>query len=272
VLARTAGGPGLVRDVVATLRGAACEAALTSRQRAEIQNKLGQIIMQSDYPAAFRTELEGAIPYLDENSLDVARSMSVLGWPRADLCPADEHLTWLARAGRLPTDARSRTERLTVEINRATALLMLGQESRWEVAASVIRAAPAGAMPAEEQRLTAIWYLNSAFQAMLRGRYADAGQRLAAATQFAASVGDDRTVSHVVATRCHLDWLTEHWNGTKWTVVASPNPAGITSNYLYSVSTLSGTAAWTTGYDFGTSDRALVEVWNGKAWQLGAIH
>jgi hypothetical protein len=66
--------------------------------------------------------------------------------------------------------------------------------------------------------------------------------------------------------------LTEHWNGKAWTVVPSPDPAGITSNYLYGVSTLSGTAAWATGYDFGTSDRALVETWNGQKWQLGGIH
>jgi hypothetical protein len=66
--------------------------------------------------------------------------------------------------------------------------------------------------------------------------------------------------------------LTERWNGQKWTVVPSPNPAGITSDYLYGVSTLSATAAWATGYDFGSSDQALAETWNGQKWQIGGIH
>lgn len=88
----------------------------------------------------------------------------------------------------------------------------------------------------------------------------------------AGSASDAWAAGYYYKTGLGYATLTEHWNGTKWTVVASPNPAGITSNYLYAVSTLSGTAAWATGYDFGTSDRALVEVWNGKAWQLGPIH
>jgi hypothetical protein len=52
----------------------------------------------------------------------------------------------------------------------------------------------------------------------------------------------------------------------------SPTPAGITSNYLYGVSTLSATAAWATGYDFGSSDQALAETRNGQQWQIGGIH
>jgi hypothetical protein len=62
--------------------------------------------------------------------------------------------------------------------------------------------------------------------------------------------------------------LTEHWNGHAWAVVASPDPAGITSNYLYGVSAVSGQAAVASGYDFGTADQALAERWNGTKWAI----
>jgi erythromycin esterase-like protein len=65
--------------------------------------------------------------------------------------------------------------------------------------------------------------------------------------------------------------LTEHWNGHAWAVVASPNPAGITSNYLYAVSAVSSQAAVATGNDFGTADQALAERWTGTKWTIQVL-
>jgi hypothetical protein len=39
----------------------------------------------------------------------------------------------------------------------------------------------------------------------------------------------------------------EHWNGTKWKVVSSPNP-GSFFNQLSSVTAFSASEAWTVGY------------------------
>lgn len=45
--------------------------------------------------------------------------------------------------------------------------------------------------------------------------------------------------------------LVEHWNGSKWVVVASPNVGGsTTSNTLTSVDALSRTSAWAVGESF----------------------
>ncbi len=60
--------------------------------------------------------------------------------------------------------------------------------------------------------------------------------------------------------------LTEHWNGTSWSVVASPNP-GSTSNELYSVAAVSTSNVWTVGT---TSSRTLIEHWNGTSWSVVA--
>jgi hypothetical protein len=63
---------------------------------------------------------------------------------------------------------------------------------------------------------------------------------------------------------------TAHWNGTSWSQVASPNPAGSAGeNSLESVSDLSPNTAWAVGYDFDSatdSQLTLVLFWNGTTW------
>ncbi|MCU7729543.1 hypothetical protein ODJ79_37995 [Actinoplanes sp. KI2] len=55
--------------------------------------------------------------------------------------------------------------------------------------------------------------------------------------------------------------LIEHWNGTAWTQVSTPNNG---STYLYDVSAVSATDAWAVGY--GSTGGAFVIRWNGTAW------
>jgi hypothetical protein len=58
--------------------------------------------------------------------------------------------------------------------------------------------------------------------------------------------------------------LIEHWNGTQWKIVPSPN-IGTGNNTLFGVTALSSTNAWAVGvYDAGS----LVVHWNGKLWQV----
>ena len=65
--------------------------------------------------------------------------------------------------------------------------------------------------------------------------------------------------------------LIEHWNGTAWKRVASPNPSG-TSNYniLNGVVALSASNAWAVGESIdGTGvHKTLIEHWTGTAWKL----
>lgn len=65
--------------------------------------------------------------------------------------------------------------------------------------------------------------------------------------------------------------LIEHWNGTRWKVVPSPN-VGTVGNSLSAVVVLSATDAWATGaWSSGpSSSSALVEHWNGKKWRLAS--
>ncbi len=68
--------------------------------------------------------------------------------------------------------------------------------------------------------------------------------------------------------------LIEHWNGTKWKIVPSPNPTGPVYSILTSVVALSANNIWAAGYTFnvpsvGSSyDLTLIEHWNGSKWRI----
>jgi erythromycin esterase-like protein len=66
--------------------------------------------------------------------------------------------------------------------------------------------------------------------------------------------------------------LIEHWNGTTWTQVPSPNPGGsATSIELTGVAATSAADAWAVGQYFNNATRhyqMLIEHWNGTTWML----
>jgi hypothetical protein len=65
--------------------------------------------------------------------------------------------------------------------------------------------------------------------------------------------------------------LVEHWDGTSWSIVASPNPAGSTGSYLNGVSCTSSTACTAVGVMYtGSGSVMLVQHWDGTAWSIVA--
>lgn len=61
--------------------------------------------------------------------------------------------------------------------------------------------------------------------------------------------------------------LILHWDGTAWSRVPSPNPAGQTlPNRLYGVSAVSASDIWAVG-EMGTDYRPLILRWNGTRWR-----
>ncbi len=64
--------------------------------------------------------------------------------------------------------------------------------------------------------------------------------------------------------------LVEHWNGTRWSIMTSPNPAAKQA-FLSSVSCPSTTSCDAVGYYYaGRATRTLVEHWNGASWSITA--
>ena len=65
--------------------------------------------------------------------------------------------------------------------------------------------------------------------------------------------------------------LVEHWNGTRWSVVPSPDP-GPTGNCLFGVAAGGRGDVWAVGQQNGTSsDAPLVEHWDGHSWAAVSV-
>ena len=65
--------------------------------------------------------------------------------------------------------------------------------------------------------------------------------------------------------------LTEHWNGSAWSVVSSPN-AGPNDNVLYAVGAASSSDVWAVGFQStGLAAIPITEHWNGSTWSLVSI-
>ncbi len=63
--------------------------------------------------------------------------------------------------------------------------------------------------------------------------------------------------------------FVEHWNGTAWSVVASPD-GGPNGNFLWGVTALAANDVWAVGYSFDATNgkHTLIEHWNGTAWAI----
>jgi len=57
--------------------------------------------------------------------------------------------------------------------------------------------------------------------------------------------------------------LVEHWDGTRWAVVPSPNP-GTSFSVLYGVAAVSASDVWAVGWD---NTGPLIDHWDGTSWQ-----
>jgi hypothetical protein len=64
--------------------------------------------------------------------------------------------------------------------------------------------------------------------------------------------------------------LTEHWNGTSWSLIASPNASTTEPNELDDVTCVSGSDCWAVGYYGGNDliEKELIEHWNGTSWTI----
>ena len=62
--------------------------------------------------------------------------------------------------------------------------------------------------------------------------------------------------------------LIEHWNGSKWSVVKSPNQPGSVSSFLSGIAVISAGDIWAVGGFQGSNnaEHTLIEHWNGTKW------
>ena len=79
------------------------------------------------------------------------------------------------------------------------------------------------------------------------------------------AVGD--TASAVLSPNASVKTLVERWNGSRWSIITSPNPTGVSEAALSGVSCTSATACFAVG---GSDSGPFVERWNGSRWSIVA--
>lgn len=67
--------------------------------------------------------------------------------------------------------------------------------------------------------------------------------------------------------------LIEHWDGTSWNVITSPNPLGSVNSLLIAVAIVGANDVWAAGAFRNTTDpngpfSTLIEHWDGTSWQI----
>lgn len=198
-------------DVLATLRAVLETDRLSARDRAEVRGQLAQILIHLGEYMAAAAELEPAIPDLADGTYAGAWAMTALGYPvLSGTWPVRTHLRWLERARESTAGATlSPHERLSLLVNRTTALLELGEESGWALAEELGDDESTPQLALQRGRAG----LNIGDAAIRWGRYAEARRRLTSAVDVAGRHGYQLLADLAGVTLLHLDYLTGMWQG-----------------------------------------------------------
>lgn len=85
----------------------------------------------------------------------------------------------------------------------------------------------------------------------------------------AISSTDAWTVGYDITNSGLQQTLIEHWDGTQWSIIPSPN-VGMSDNQLRGVTAISSSDIWTVGtyLDNGSTNYTLSEHWDGTQWSI----
>lgn len=195
-------------DLVSALRGAMSAGTMTAGEEGMVRFQVGRIMQMTENYEGARAEVQRAIPFLADDPVTAARAMTMLGWAHDTGSPARVYTRWLRRAAALAESLEPR-DRLRIQVDRMTALLMLGEEEGWAEAARI----PADGADVSQQRNIVIGQLNAGDLAIMWGRYDEARMRLGIALEMAEDHQYARYSTLIRANQTHLDWAAGNWDG-----------------------------------------------------------
>jgi DNA-binding CsgD family transcriptional regulator/tetratricopeptide (TPR) repeat protein len=195
--------------VTTALRATLSDDAVEPESRAELRLLLGRLLLQLGEFDDAAEQTSAAIPDLSGRPALAVRAMISLSWPRGPAWPAAKHLEWLRRASGLLPDLPPGPERTTLEVDRASALLMLGEEEGWAAAEALLTRTAS----LVERRQIARCLMNMGHVAIAWGRDGDARRHLDEAVDLMRSTGYERLLNSAALTIAYLDWLGGRWDG-----------------------------------------------------------
>ncbi len=176
---------------------------------AEVRLSLGRLLLQLGEFDGAADEIEEATGGLEGSPVGAAKAAISLAWPRGHRWPAERHRTWMARASALAAAVPPGLDRTWLEVDRASILLMLGDEDGWSVAEQLRPRAHS----TEEQRHIARLLLNMGHVAIAWGRDEQARRCLEEAVATMAATGYRRLLNSARLTLAYLDWHRGAWSG-----------------------------------------------------------
>lgn len=198
----------LAGQVADTLRAVVARGGAPGADRGQIRLLLGRLLLQlGEFDEAYE-QLQAAVVDLADRPALAAQAMMSLSFPRGNNWPADRHLEWLERATGLLAQVPAQ-DRQSLAVDRASALLMLGEPAGWVAAEEI----GTDATTLHGRRQVARSLMNSGHMAIAWGRYDHARQRLATAEDLMRATGYERLLNSARLTRAYLDWHTGAWTG-----------------------------------------------------------
>ncbi|WP_285688634.1 LuxR family transcriptional regulator [Actinoplanes sp. NBRC 103695] len=201
---------GLLHDLVEVLRRVRDDPTLAPTERGLAGWQLGRMLLHTGEFAAACLALERAIPDLAERPLDDLHATITLSWLSTTHGSAGDYRRWLDRAATIAADPSTPTpNRLAVHADRATILLVLGDDAGWASAAAF---PTAGGTPDEVSQIVR-GNANLGEAAMQWGRYDEARHRVTLAARLARTHGYQRLQDQCRSINLRLDWFTGAWDG-----------------------------------------------------------
>lgn len=268
----------LAPAVAATLAAALDRPGLPAGRRGEIRLLLGRLWLQlGDFDTGIE-QVETAAGELAARPELAVRAMISLSHPRGQVWPVSRHRDWLDRATALFPQVPAE-EQTWLAVDRASALLMMGDEAGWAAAAEVDAA---GADSLFERRQLGRCRMNVGHTAIAWGRDAVAARQLDGAVDLLAATGYQRLVNSALITRANLDWHGGAWDGLAARVTELAGSADTLPEALLEARMILGLLDLAAGRRDDAADqfrvvvaeavrRGLVDVQTGPAGALGRL-
>lgn len=197
-------------QTVTLLRGILADHRLPVGLRGELRLSLALVLgNQAGDGEAGRVELIGAVRELRRRPALAARAMSALALPHWGRSHVDEHLWWLEQAERTVPERGDPALLTAVAVNRATALMAVGDPRAWEAAAAL----PKDGATAGERQQVIRGYANLADVATTLGYHAAAVDFMARAQELASQAGPSYPRHLATGTSLRLALATGRWVG-----------------------------------------------------------
>jgi DNA-binding CsgD family transcriptional regulator len=198
----------LTLAVTTALSAALDRPGLPAGRRGELRLLLGRLWLQlGDFDTGIE-QVEAATGELAGRPELAVRAMISLAHPRGQDWPVARHRDWLDRATALFPQVPAE-ERTWLAVDRASALLMMGDATGWQAAQELDGATDS----LFERRQVGRCRMNVGHTAIGWGRDAVARRQLDGAVELLAATGYQRLVNSALITRANLDWHGGAWDG-----------------------------------------------------------